>query len=428
MTNPLESSSAQLARHRGRSRPPAAPGAQPPARRGHPRRGAGAGRGAGRRGVGDARGRAPRRRADQLHLPVLPVQGGTSSASSPSATWRACGCCCRTQVAATCWPASTARRRWPRPCTAWWTPTSRTTATSPTRWPCGPARRATRPARARSGRHPQHRRVPGAAAAAHPRRRDTAMACYALALLVSEVTGAAARLALALESPLREQLIARHKAHAGGHARGAQVPPKDRMSAATPTRLRPLQRRAGRRPPAGRLHRPRRAVRQPGRPARARRRPADPAGDEVDPLRRDPAPGARERPVFPGPDVLLAGRGRVARVAGLRRPAGGLSVGRAGGLARRRRAAARRPTHHADGGRCRAGASASRPSRRPRAWCCRWRSTSTCRPTSPACTSVCFRSPVDGVGDGAGAGRRDRAPRVAAARRPDGLREPDRRA
>ena len=35
---------------------------------------------------------------------------------------------------------------------------------------------------------------------------------YPLALLVSEVTGAAARLALALESPLREQLIARHKA------------------------------------------------------------------------------------------------------------------------------------------------------------------------------------------------------------------------
>jgi len=33
-----------------------------------------------------------------------------------------------------------------------------------------------------------------------------------LALLVAEVTGAAARLALALESPLREQLIARHKA------------------------------------------------------------------------------------------------------------------------------------------------------------------------------------------------------------------------
>jgi AcrR family transcriptional regulator len=35
---------------------------------------------------------------------------------------------------------------------------------------------------------------------------------YPLALLVSEVTAAAARLALALESPLREQLIARHKA------------------------------------------------------------------------------------------------------------------------------------------------------------------------------------------------------------------------
>ncbi|MEP6502162.1 MAG: TetR/AcrR family transcriptional regulator [Betaproteobacteria bacterium] len=34
---------------------------------------------------------------------------------------------------------------------------------------------------------------------------------HALALLVSEVTGAAARLALALESPLREQLIAQHK-------------------------------------------------------------------------------------------------------------------------------------------------------------------------------------------------------------------------
>jgi AcrR family transcriptional regulator len=35
---------------------------------------------------------------------------------------------------------------------------------------------------------------------------------YPLALLVSEVTGAAARLALAVESPLREQLIACHKA------------------------------------------------------------------------------------------------------------------------------------------------------------------------------------------------------------------------
>ena len=34
---------------------------------------------------------------------------------------------------------------------------------------------------------------------------------HALALLVSEVTGAAARLALALESPLREQLIDQHK-------------------------------------------------------------------------------------------------------------------------------------------------------------------------------------------------------------------------
>ena len=35
---------------------------------------------------------------------------------------------------------------------------------------------------------------------------------FPLALLVAEVTGASARLALALESPLREQLIARHKA------------------------------------------------------------------------------------------------------------------------------------------------------------------------------------------------------------------------
>ena len=34
---------------------------------------------------------------------------------------------------------------------------------------------------------------------------------HALALLISEVTGAAARLALALDSPLREQLIAQHK-------------------------------------------------------------------------------------------------------------------------------------------------------------------------------------------------------------------------
>jgi AcrR family transcriptional regulator len=43
-------------------------------------------------------------------------------------------------------------------------------------------------------------------------RRDDRDVIYPLALLVSEVTGAAARLALALESPLREQLIARHKA------------------------------------------------------------------------------------------------------------------------------------------------------------------------------------------------------------------------
>ena len=43
-------------------------------------------------------------------------------------------------------------------------------------------------------------------------RRDDRDVVYPLALLVSEVTGAAARLALALESPLREQLIARHKA------------------------------------------------------------------------------------------------------------------------------------------------------------------------------------------------------------------------
>jgi AcrR family transcriptional regulator len=35
---------------------------------------------------------------------------------------------------------------------------------------------------------------------------------HALSLLICEVTGAAARLALALESPLREQLIAQHKA------------------------------------------------------------------------------------------------------------------------------------------------------------------------------------------------------------------------
>ena len=34
---------------------------------------------------------------------------------------------------------------------------------------------------------------------------------HALALLISEVTGAAARLALSLESPLREQLIVQHK-------------------------------------------------------------------------------------------------------------------------------------------------------------------------------------------------------------------------
>lgn len=42
--------------------------------------------------------------------------------------------------------------------------------------------------------------------------RDDRDGVYPLALLVSEVTGAAARLALALESPLREQLIASHKA------------------------------------------------------------------------------------------------------------------------------------------------------------------------------------------------------------------------
>ena len=43
-------------------------------------------------------------------------------------------------------------------------------------------------------------------------RRDDRDVLVPLALLVAEVTGAAARLALALESPLREQLIARHKA------------------------------------------------------------------------------------------------------------------------------------------------------------------------------------------------------------------------
>ena len=42
--------------------------------------------------------------------------------------------------------------------------------------------------------------------------RDDGEIVYPLALLVSEVTAAAARLALALESPLREQLVARHKA------------------------------------------------------------------------------------------------------------------------------------------------------------------------------------------------------------------------
>jgi AcrR family transcriptional regulator len=42
--------------------------------------------------------------------------------------------------------------------------------------------------------------------------RDDRSLLYPLALLVSEVTGAAARLALAVESPLREQLIVRHKA------------------------------------------------------------------------------------------------------------------------------------------------------------------------------------------------------------------------
>ena len=43
-------------------------------------------------------------------------------------------------------------------------------------------------------------------------RRDERDVVYPLALLLSEVTGAAARLALALEPPLREQLIASHKA------------------------------------------------------------------------------------------------------------------------------------------------------------------------------------------------------------------------
>jgi AcrR family transcriptional regulator len=43
-------------------------------------------------------------------------------------------------------------------------------------------------------------------------RRDDRDVTYPLALLVCEVTAAAARLALALESPLREQLVARHKA------------------------------------------------------------------------------------------------------------------------------------------------------------------------------------------------------------------------
>jgi AcrR family transcriptional regulator len=42
--------------------------------------------------------------------------------------------------------------------------------------------------------------------------RDDRALLYPLALLVSEVTAAAARLALALESPLREQLIECHKA------------------------------------------------------------------------------------------------------------------------------------------------------------------------------------------------------------------------
>ncbi len=41
--------------------------------------------------------------------------------------------------------------------------------------------------------------------------RDERDVVYPLALLVAEVTGAAARLALALESPLREQLFACHK-------------------------------------------------------------------------------------------------------------------------------------------------------------------------------------------------------------------------
>jgi len=46
----------------------------------------------------------------------------------------------------------------------------------------------------------------------HILRRADRDVLFPLALLVADVTGSSARLALALESPLREQLIARHKA------------------------------------------------------------------------------------------------------------------------------------------------------------------------------------------------------------------------
>jgi hypothetical protein len=105
MSNPPKPLRAAAHRQR-RSRPPAAPGAQPPARRDDPRSGAGAGRRAGRRGAGDARGRAPRGRADQLHLPVLPVEVGHHPRARQARPGARAACCCRTR-----WPAAGRARR-----------------------------------------------------------------------------------------------------------------------------------------------------------------------------------------------------------------------------------------------------------------------------------------------------------------------------
>jgi len=75
--------------------------------------------------------------------------------------------------------------------------------------------------------------------------RPTWDGVHALSLLVSEVTGAAARLALALESPLREQLIAQHKAMLVATLEAHKARGEGGMSAARPPEG---ARRAGRRP------------------------------------------------------------------------------------------------------------------------------------------------------------------------------------